>query len=43
MLNRVNVFRETPKANGTCFPKYIAPKFDVAGRQVDIDIAAYYK
>ncbi len=29
MLNRVIVFRETPKANGTCFPKYIEPKVAV--------------
>ena len=43
MLNRVNVFRETCSISLRRFPKYIAPKFDVAGRQVDIDIAAYYK
>jgi hypothetical protein len=41
MINRVIVFRETPKANGTCFPKYRAT-CDVTGRQVDIDIAAHY-
>ncbi len=42
MLNRVIVFRETPKANGTCFPKYIVPKVPTVCRQVDIDIAAHF-